>query len=157
MKSITLKHAGHKALLLGLAISLFTACQVTFIPDYDQAIAAQIEETAKTVDRFYLMMLETTTAKDEGRSFDLFAEQYVNIEVELTSLYNKNKVRPLNENSTRICEITLELWQKYKEEHREDNSLSDGLIKLNRNTFEDLFYAMLVAERAKDIVNNPPQ
>ena len=44
MKSITLKHAGRKALLLGLAISLFTACQVTFIPDYDQAIAAQIED-----------------------------------------------------------------------------------------------------------------
>ncbi|MCK5170786.1 MAG: hypothetical protein KAQ75_12990, partial [Bacteroidales bacterium] len=69
----------------------------------------------------------------------------------------KNKVRPLNENSTRICEITLELWQKYKEEHRSDQTLSNGLIQLNRKTFSDLFFAMQVAEKGKETVNNPPQ
>jgi hypothetical protein len=51
----------------------------------------------------------------------------------------------------------LELWVKYKEEHKEDNELSDGLIKLNRLTFSDLFYAMLVAEKAKEIISNPPK
>jgi len=77
--------------------------------------------------------------------------------VELNSLLNKNRIRPLNEHSTRICEITMQLWQKYKEEHKTDNTLNNGLIQLNRSTFDDLFFAMQVAEKAKDIVSNPPQ
>lgn len=133
------------------------SCKVTFVPKYDATIIEQIDVTSKTVDKFYLMMLETTNSVNEGRRFDKFSEQYVDIEVELTSLLNKNKIRPLNSNSIKICEITLQLWLKYKEEHRKDNTLSDGLIKLNRKTFSDLFFAMQVAEKAKDIVNNPPQ
>ena len=81
----------------------------------------------------------------------------MDIEVEINSLLNKNKVRPLNENSTRICEITLQLWQKYKEEHKTDNTLSDGLIKLNRQSFSDLFFAMQVAEEGKKIIDNQSQ
>lgn len=136
-------------------LCLFSACRVTFIPDYDRDIAEQIETTSKQVDKFYLKMLETTK-NNGGRVYEKFAEDYVDVEVELNSLLNKNKIRPLNENSTRICEITLELWVKYKEEHKTDDALSDGLIKLNRKTFSDLFYAMQVAEKAKEIVSNPP-
>jgi len=102
-------------------------------------------------------MMETTAPENDGRAYDKFSDQYVNIEVELNSLLNKNKVRPLNTHSTRICEITKQLWVKYKEEHKTDNTLNDGLIKLNQLTFSDLFYAMQVAEKAKDIVSNPPQ
>ena len=140
-----------------LSVFAFNSCRVTFLPSYDASIAEQIETTTKQVDKFYLTMLETTTKENNGRSFEKFVNQYVDIEVELYSLLNQNKVRPLNENSTRICEITLELWQKYKEEHKTDNTLSDGLIKLNRQVFSDLFFAMQVAEKGKNIINNPPQ
>ena len=143
--------------LLVLSVFAFYSCKVTFLPSYDASIAEQIEKTNKQVDKFYLTMLETTTVENNGRSYEEFASQYVDIEVELYSLLNQNRVRPLNENSTRICEITLELWQKYKEEHKTDNTLSDGLIKLNRQTFSDLFFAMLVAEKGKEIANDPPQ
>lgn len=143
--------------LLLLSLLSFTSCKVTFIPSYDSGISTQIENTAKAVDKFYLSMLETTSASNNGRGFKNFSEQYVNIEVELNSLLNKNRIRPLNENSTRICEIALELWVKYKEEHRTDDTLADGLIKLNQKTFSDLFYAMQVSEKAKDIINNPSQ
>lgn len=149
-----------KAIVLLIALTSllnFNACKVTFIPDFDARILDQIYQTSKSVDKFYLLMLETTKPANKGRKFDKFGEQYVDIEVELTSLLNKNNVRPLNSNSVRICEITLELWKKYKEEHRNDNTLSDGLIKLNRKTFSDLFFAMQVAEKAKEIINNPPQ
>jgi len=143
------------ALIFGVAA--FNSCRVQFIPAYDAKIAEQIDVTAKAVDKFYLGILATTTAENGGRAFDKFAEQYVDIEVELNSLLNKNKIRPLNENSTRICEITIQLWQKYKQEHKDDNTLSDGLIKLNNKTFSDLFYAMQVAEKGKALVNNPPE
>lgn len=139
------------------SVITLTACKVTLVPSYNADISEQIENTAKAVDKFYLSMLETTTASNDGRAYLNFAEQYVNIEVELNSLLNKNKIRPLNENSIRICEITIELWIKYKNEHKSDNSLSDGLIKLNRKTFSDLLFAMQVAEKGKDIVSNPPQ
>lgn len=140
-----------------LSIIALNSCKVTFIPSYDANISEQIENTSKAVDKFYLSMLETTVASNNSRIFSNFSGQYVNIEVELNSLLNKNKIRPLNENSTRICEITIELWMKYKKEHKSDNTLSDGLIKLNRKTFSDLFFAMQVAEKGKEIVNNPPQ
>lgn len=143
-------------------IALFSAltvssCTVTLLPKYDAEIAEQISSTAKQVDKFYLEMLETTSIENDGRKFSFFIQKYIDIEVELNALLNKNRVRPLNENSTRICEITLQLWSKYKEEHKTDNKLSNGLIKLNRQTFNDLFYAMQVAERGKDLVKNPPQ
>lgn len=139
-----------------ISLTAIYSCRVTLVPPYDAVIMEQIDETSKAVDKFYLIMLETTSNTGGERSYELFAEDYVNIEVELNSLLNKNKVRPLNENSTRICEITLQLWQKYKMEHKEDNSLPDGMIELNRQTFSDLFYAMQVAEKAKEIVTNPP-
>jgi hypothetical protein len=122
---------------------------VKIVPSYDSKIADQINSLTKTVDKFYLSMLETTKAEDGGRAFSKFSEKYVDIEVELNSLLNENKVRPLNENSTRICEITLQLWMKYKEEHKKNNTLTDGLIKLNRLTLTDLFLAMQNAEIAK--------
>ncbi len=140
-----------------VASMLFASCKVTFVPEYDAELSAQIDESAKLVDRFYLEMLETTSNQNDGRAFEKFIQGYIDVEVELNSLLNKNKIKPLNENSTRICEITLELWKKYKNEHKTDNSLSDGLIKLNRQTFGDLFYAMQVAEKGKEIVSEPPK
>lgn len=143
--------------LLIIAALALNACRVTFVPSYDATISTQIDNTSKQIDQFYLSMLETTTAANSGRKYDQFAKDYIAIEVELNSLLNKNKIRPLNENSVRICEITLQLWQKYKAEHKTDNTLSDGLIKLNRVTFSDLFYAMQVAEKGKEMATNPPQ
>jgi PBP1b-binding outer membrane lipoprotein LpoB len=143
-------------LIIVLAL-LLAGCRVTLLPDYDDSIAQEILETAKRVDKFYLDMLETTVNENGDRAYNKMVDSYVEIEVELSSLLSKNKIRPLNENSIRICEITLELWVKYKEEHKEDNELSDGLIKLNRLTFSDLFYAMLVAEKAKEIISNLPK
>ena len=140
-----------------LSITILNSCRVTLVPNYDANIAEQIDNTSKSVDKFYLKMLETTTPKDSGRAYNKSVEEYVNIEVELNSLLNKNKIRPLNENSTRICEITLELWIKRKVEHKTKDSLSDALIKLNRKDFSDLFFAMQVAEKAKSQINNPPQ
>lgn len=144
-------------LLISMSMLITSGCKVIFVPAYDSQIAAQIDETAKIVDKFYLSMLETTTIDNDGRAYTKFAEQYVVIEAELNSLLNKNKIRPLNQNSIRITEITLQLWQKYKEEHKVKNKLSDGLIKLDQKTFSELFYAMQVAEQGKNIINHPPQ
>jgi hypothetical protein len=141
-------------ILLFLTLVVLNSCKVTFIPSYDAKISEHIEKTSKVVDKFYLSMLETTFSSNNGRAFSEFSDQYVNIEVELNSLLNKNKLRPLNENSIRICVITIELWKKHKEEHKRDNTLSNGLIKLNRTTFDDLLFAMQKAEKALEIIDS---
>jgi hypothetical protein len=142
--------------LISLSLILWTTgCKITLVPSYDAQIKEQIESTSKEIDRFYLNMMDLTTNTEGGRSYDKFREGYINIEVELLSLLNKNKVKPLNTHSTRICEITLEMWRRYKQEHKEDNAIPDGLIKVNMLAMSDLMYAMLVAEKGKSIADNP--
>jgi hypothetical protein len=130
---------------------VFAACKVQFIPSYDAELSKEINETAKKIDNFFLTMQDVPLA---DRQYDHFSTGYIEIEVDLNSLVTKNRVRPLNTESTRITEISLQLWEKYKEEHKKDNSLSNGLIKLNRKTFSDLFYAMQVAEEGKRVGGN---
>lgn len=140
---------------LGLTLCL-SACKITLVPSYDAQLKEQIESTSKEIDRFYLNMMDMTSNTEGGRSYDQFREGYIDIEVELLSLLNKNRVRPLNAHSTRICEITLQIWRKYKQEHKEDDAIPDGLIKLNMLAMNDLMYAMLIAEKGKAIADNPP-
>ena len=138
-------------LFIGL---LFSACKVQFVPDYDNTLAIDIDKTSKMIDHFYLStMAKSTTAE---RQYTKFIDEYVAIEVEINSIITRNKIRPLNANSTRISEIALQFWKKYQMEHKEDNSISDGIIKLNQKYMTDLFYAMRVAEEGKRMTGNTP-
>ena len=129
---------------------LFASCKVQLVSNYDVELSNEINTTAKKVDNFYLSMREVPAAK---RQYANFSTSYIDIEVDLNSLVTKNRVRPLNTESTRIAEITLQLWEKYKEEHKKDNELSDGVIKLNKKTLSDMFYTMQVAEEGKRVSN----
>ncbi len=146
-----LLNSGAFRLSLITFLLLFAACKVQFISNYNAELSKEINETAKKVDNFYLTMQDVPLA---DRQYDHFSTGYIDIEVDLNSLVTKNRVRPLNNESTRITEISLQLWEKYKEEHKKDNSLSNGLIKLNRKTFNDLFYSMQVAEEGKRVGGN---
>lgn len=154
MKTVLL-HRSLALLSLGLFFGI-SGCKITLVPSYDAQLKEQIESTSKEIDRFYLTMMDLHENKDGGRAYEKFREGYINIEVELISLLNKNKVKPLNTHSTRICEITLQIWRKYKQEHKEDDAIPDGLIKLNMLAMNDLMYAMLIAEKGKAIADNPP-
>ena len=132
-----------------LAICLFLSCRVTFLPSYDEKLYAQIEETAKSVDILYLTMLEK-----DGKSYIKYVDNYVLIQAELASILAKNKIRPQNKSSVRICEITLEKWIKYKNEHRDTNGglINRGQIESNKQLFKQLFEAMLIEEKAKELI-----
>ena len=134
-----------------LSILPMSSCRVQLLPSHDAALQEEITSLAKTVDKFYLHMMESDSA---GRSFTSNVGDYIDIEAELRSILNKNRIKPLNQNAIRINEITLETWIKEKEKHRAANTLSKGIIKLNAMTFRDFFYAMLVAEQAKKIIDN---
>ena len=150
MKPISLPIPAFRFIQLSLFSFLlfFASCKVQLVSNYDAELSNEINATAKKVDNFYLTMQEIPAT---NRQFSNFSPSYIDIEVDLNSLVTKNRVRPLNTESTRIAEITLQLWEKYKEEHKKDNTLSNGLIKLNKKTFSDMFYAMQVAEEGKKV------
>jgi hypothetical protein len=136
-----------------VAILLTTSsCAIRLLPDYDATLAEEIIGASLEIDRFYSQMLEFHRSGTDERSYENFKDGYMEVELTLRSLYLKNEVRALNKHSIRICEIALELWEKYRDEHKEDNLISDGEIKINRRYFQDLFKAMLAAEEWKERV-----
>lgn len=132
-------------LLLALAIG---GCTVKLVADYDSVAFEEILKVGKKVDKFYGDLLET---KASDRAYQKFTPQYVEIETDIRSLVTRNKARALNEESTEISEITLNLWVKYKDAHRTNDTYSDGIAKLDRNRFVRLFEAAASAERAKNL------
>ncbi len=125
---------------------LQTGCRVQLIADYDASAAQDIIHTYKEVDHFYQTMEEVDST---NRTYDRFAGAYDSIESDLRVLVLKNAVRPLNQESTKIAENILSLWQKYRDAHKKNNSYKDALILLHRDRFFENFKAMLVAEQAK--------
>lgn len=133
--------------LLFLAFAL-GGCAVKLVADYDSVSFEEILKVGKRVDKFYGDLLE---AKASDRAYQKFSDRYVEIETDIRSLVTRNKARALNEESTQISEITLNLWLKYKDGHKTKDTYSDGTAKLDRNRFVRLFAAAASAERAKNL------
>jgi hypothetical protein len=153
MKALTRYPVGIPAVGVIICVAFLltvTSCTVRLLPDYDASIADEIVKTSLMIDRFYSEMLELSRSGSDDRAYRNFSGDYIEIELALRSLYMKNSVRPLNKHSTRICEIALELWEKYRDEHKEDELISDGEIIINRRNFQDLFRSMLAAEEWKE-------
>ena len=136
--------------ILALASVFLSACTVKWVADYDADLAASVQQVAKTTDAFYLNMLESSSRSDSTRNYSYFAPGYATIEAELNSIRLQNQIKALNEHSTRISEIAIEMWVDYKTEHKTDGTISDGIIKLNRVYMQDVYRAMLIAEEGKN-------
>lgn len=143
------------ALLLLFGPMLFS-CKVTLVPAYDSEISKDINSVAKKVDSFYILMTAKTKENSPEREFKNFVEEYAAIQVDINALYEKNRVRSLNENSVAVCKITSELWVKYTKKHTEENKINDANIELRRLYMRDAFFAMSVAEEGKKFANNSP-
>jgi PBP1b-binding outer membrane lipoprotein LpoB len=134
------------ALIMG---ALFFSSCVTLVPKYDANIAEQTEQVSKSIDKLYLTMLETTTEAGGGRAYSKYAEQYVAIDVELQYLLIKNKARKNNAETVNICEKVISMFDKYKNEHKRENTISDADIKLNLEYLRGILYPLVIAEEAK--------
>lgn len=99
-------------------------------------------------------MLEPAAVGSEGRHYNLFAKDYIDIEVDLNALLVQNRLRPLNKEATRNSEIALETWIKHKEKHKKEVLLSDVDIDLNRDFFRDLCMVLLLGEEVRKNSNN---
>jgi hypothetical protein len=133
------------AVLLAAAVAL-GGCQIKLVADYDQPTFEEVLRVGKKVDRFYGALLERA---EDQRPYAQLSSQYVDIESDIRSLVTRNQSRPLNQESTKISETILELWQKYKAAHQKNNGYKTALATLDRKRFTRLFNAAASAETAK--------
>jgi hypothetical protein len=142
---------GIKQILFFIFISsvLTISCKVSWVATYDMMIAQQIENVSKKIDKFYLTMLETTTHEDGQRAYTKFAEQYIDIEVELKSLLQKNNHRAKNQESVQINQKILDKWVEYKGIHKSENNLSDSDIEANKINLDNMMNTFRTAEELK--------
>ncbi|MEA3449032.1 MAG: hypothetical protein U9Q98_11405 [Bacteroidota bacterium] len=145
-KPLIKPRTGLLSLVLALVLAGITSCSINLVPSYDKEITSEVHTLMKDIDVFYLIMQEMP---NDERHYDAFVEKYISIEADLHALYLRNKVRPLNEESTENCLIALEKWRKYKARHKERDSLSDANIELQNMYMHDLLYCILTAEEAK--------
>lgn len=132
--------------LLLISVNLF-GCTVKLVDNFDRASYEEILKIGKLVDRFYGELLEN---KPDKRAYQKYSSKYVEIETELRYHYMRNKTRPHNEESIQIADNTLDLWLKYKDQHKHKNAYSNGNAKLDRKRFRKMFISALKAEEAKN-------
>lgn len=133
------------ALLVAAAIAVVAmACApIRLVADYD---ATSLEETlrlGKRVDLFYGKLLAVDAA---ARTYDKFAEQYLDIEVDLGSHARRQMARPRNTESQKIAGDIRDFWVEYAADHRKNNSYPDGKATFDRRRFTRLFDAAASAE-----------
>jgi len=142
MNALTIK----RSYIFILLVFFSTSCSISLLPPYSQEISSQIDAVTKDIERLYLKLLEQPIAQ---RKYDAYSETYINIEVELSSLYKKNKLRPKNVEATRSYEIALEKWQDYRQDHKQKGVLTDGIIGLNRKFMADILFSIQLTENVK--------
>lgn len=130
-----------------LSILIFKGCTVQYVAAYDENIKDEIIKIAGEVEMFYAELLETEI---NDRTYDNFIDKYLAIEVNLRTLLLKNKIRPLNEESTKQTEIALELWLDDKEKHKTNNTVSNFIVDSHRSQFQRIFIAMAKGEAIKE-------
>jgi hypothetical protein len=147
MKTENLYRKIISVLLTAIVILSISGCRVQYVADYDDNINNEIIRISKEIDKFYTVLLAAPVSE---RAYEQFNNNYLAIEVELRSLVMRNKIRPLNEESTRQAEIALELWLDDKSQHKEDDTISNFIITQHRNQFQRIFIAMAIGESAKE-------
>ncbi len=139
-----------RIILTAIILSVLSiSCQVSWVAEYNASIAQQIEVVSKKVDKFYLTMQETTINKNNQREYSRFVEQYIDIEVELKNLLQKNERRDKNPESIKINKTILDKWLEYKEKHKTNDEIKDSDIKLNLANLRNMMNTFRVAEEAK--------
>ena len=138
---------------LAIVLAAFTclglaSCSVQLVADYDSTTYEEILRVGKKVDLFYGNLLEVP---EKDRKYSNYSEKYVEIETDLRSLYMRNRSRPLNQESSEISRIILDLWVKYKDAHQKRDAYSSGIARLDRGRFQRLFGSAADAEAAKKL------
>jgi hypothetical protein len=166
MKTAISKKRHRPFLVLALVVSFLSlsACRVQLVPQYDAKIVVLTELSSKSVDKLY-DAIQNATIEPNERAFDLFACQYESVEDELQLLLQtiqerkkceeerillcKKTVLQSDSIMMKSCNLTIDMFERYKEMHQNQNTLNDAQIDTNRENLQLMLSALLVAEEAK--------
>jgi phage gp16-like protein len=125
---------------------VFLSCRVTLVAPYDQVVSDQISTVSKMIDKMYLSMAEQDAS---ARQYSQYSAQYINIEVELNSILNKNQSKFQNEHSAAIAENVVKQWLKYKQAHKTANGITDGQLTMNHQYMSEQMNRLQRSENDK--------
>ena len=142
-------------LLLWLAL-LFASggCAVKWIADYDKEVDDRIVAIYEKTSRFFDNLAEKPPAV---RTYASFTAIYSDIATNLRVLLLNQRARPGNADAEKQTELLIETWTRMRERHKRysevpehrSNPFPDSLILLDREQFDALFTAAMLAERAR--------
>ncbi len=124
----------------------FNSCTVHYVAEFDENIKNEIIRIAAHVERLYADLFESD---ERDRVYENFKDRYIAIDVDLRTLFLRNKIRPLNAEATKQTEIALELWVEDYEQHKNENTVSNFIINSHRKQFQRIFIAMARCEAVK--------
>lgn len=134
-----------------LIFGILSGCTVKYVADYDAAIKDETVQIAKKVDLFWGDLLDTDI---ENRQYDVFKDQYNEIETDIRGLLMKNQIRALNKISTKQVSILLDLWIEDKNIHKASDTFTDFEAKRHRKQFVRAFTAIAKGEEARNLTSS---
>ncbi len=142
-------------LCASVLLAMFLAgCSIKLVSDYDSASIDQLLGTYQEVDQFYDRLAETPS---EQRTYEAFQQDWSSISTDLRTFALRQGVRQLNEESASIAEALTKAWERERTLHKgrsadpgqRNDPYPDTRIALDRQQFEDWFYAAMFAEKSK--------
>ena len=134
--------------LLTMLLFIASACRVTFVPAYSEAIEKQIIETQKMNEKLYNDILASDLA---NRDYKNFEKTYAEIESNINSLVFQMHAREKNAHFVAMTENLKNSFLKYKNEHKglnEGKKISDEAVESYIDYMQAFYAPMLVAEKA---------
>jgi len=115
------------------------------IIQYDASTKDALIAAAHEVD-FFLLKIESSF---ERVNFQSVAPEYIKIKADLRSILLRNRVRPLNECSTKQSELLLDQWSNLEKLLRQPDGSIPAAMRISRDIMFQGFDAMLTLEEAK--------
>lgn len=122
-----------------------SSCQVQLVPQYSAELEQQILNGAKMSDRLYL---EIINAPADKKNFELYADKYMNVEVEINSILLKNETRLKAGDIVASTQKLKDYFVKAMEEHKNRHTLSNGELVIYNEQLKAFWKPVLVEEMA---------
>ena len=135
-------------IIVVLIVSVF-ACTNSLISKCDTITINDIEKLKQKINSFYTTVLPLEMKRNEKIDYKSCEDYYNDIEMNMNDVYKVNNFKKLNNKTTYTTYVILDKWKIYKEEHRNYDSISKGLMLLNKMTIDDLLNSLKYSENLK--------
>jgi len=134
--------------LVFLCLLLITAthCRLSRLPTYDPQLYKQVVAAVAKTEKLYIDLRMADTSQ---RKFHQFSRRYATLESTLQIIYLQYEVRPYNTRFLPILQNIQTLFERYKNEHRQQKRAPNNAELIIYQTYlRDAWKPLLIAEQA---------